>query len=71
MNFSPEIDRGSVSSVIVRAIRNGWRTINCDVFVADERSALSLCPAEDLTNLVDVQIRCVSVLCTHPLTLDV
>ena len=66
VNFSPDIDRASVSSVIVRVLRNGWRTINCVVFVSDERSALSQCPVEDLTNLVTVRIRCVSVLHTHP-----
>ena len=66
VNFSPKIDKGSVSSVIVRKIRNGWRTINGDVFVTDERSALSHCPGEGLTNLVVVRIRCVSVLRTHP-----
>ena len=54
----------------IREIRNGWRTINCAVFVTDERNTLSLCPAEGLTNLITVQIRCVSVLMsiliTHP-----
>jgi hypothetical protein len=54
----------SVSSGIVRSHRDGWRTINCAVFVTDERSALSLCPEEGRTNVVAV--RSVSVLRTHP-----
>ena len=65
VHFSVAIDRENVSAGIVRALRDGWRTINCAVFVTDERSALSLCPAEDRTNLVAVRIRCVSVLRTH------
>jgi hypothetical protein len=35
VNFSPEIDRTSVSSTILRTIRNGWRTSN----------SLCFCPA--------------------------
>ncbi len=66
MHFSVAIDRESVSPEIVRVLRDGWRTINCDVFVTDERRALSLCPVEDRTNMVTVRIRCVSVLRTHP-----
>ena len=42
VHFSVVIDRASVSPGIVRALRAGWRTINCAVFVTDERSALSL-----------------------------
>ncbi len=57
--FSMVIDRGSVSSEIVRGLRDGWRTINRSVSVTDERNVLSLCPVEDRTNLVDVRIRCV------------
>ncbi len=60
------IDRASVSPGIVRTLRDGWRTINCAVFVTDERSALSLCSTEGRTNLVAVRIRCVSVMRTHP-----
>jgi hypothetical protein len=66
VHFSVSIDRDSVSPGIVRALRDGWRTINCAVFITDKRSALSLCPAQGRTNLVAVRIRCVSVLHTHP-----
>jgi hypothetical protein len=66
VHFLMVIDRTSVSPGIVRSLRDGWRTINCDVFVTDERSALSVCPEEGRTNLVTVRIRCVSVLRTHP-----
>ena len=38
VHFSEAIDRTSVSSGIVRTLRDGWRTINCVVFVTDERS---------------------------------
>jgi hypothetical protein len=62
--FSAVIDRQSVSAPIVRAIRDGWTTINGKV--KDDRIALSLCPAEGPANLVVVRIRCVSVLHTHP-----
>jgi hypothetical protein len=66
VHFSAAIDRDSVSPGIFRALRDGWRTINCAVFITDKRSALSLCPAQGRTNLVAVRIRCVSVLRTHP-----
>ena len=64
--FSAVIDRQSVSAPIVRAIRDGWTTINGTAFVTDDRIALSLCPVEGPANLVAVRIRCVSVLRTHP-----
>ncbi len=64
--FLVAIDRARVSPGIIRSRRVGWRTINCSVFVTDERSALSLCPTEDRTNMVVIRIRCASVLCTHP-----
>ncbi len=66
VHFSSTIDRVSVSPGIVRALRDGWRTINCSVFVTDERSVLSVCPAEGQSNMVAVRIRWVSVLRTHP-----
>ncbi len=68
VHFSAVIDRDSVSPGIVRALRDGWRTINYVVFITDKRSALSLCPTQGRTNLVPVRIRCVSVLRTHPHT---
>jgi hypothetical protein len=45
--FSMSIDRTRVSSGIVRALRDVWRTINCVVFVTDEQSVFLLCPEED------------------------
>ena len=66
VHFSVAIDRESVSPEIVRVLRDGWRTINCAVFVSDERSVLLMCPAEGRANMVAVRIRCVSVLRTHP-----
>jgi hypothetical protein len=44
VGFSVVIDRKSVSTGIVREIRDGWRTINGTALVTDERIDLSLCP---------------------------
>jgi hypothetical protein len=38
------IDRASVSPGIVRTLRDGWRTINCAVFITDERGAFDNSP---------------------------
>ena len=59
--FSAVIDRQSVSAPIVRAIRDGWTTINGTAFVTDDRIALSLCPTEGPVNMVPVRIRGLSV----------
>ena len=55
------IDRRSVSTVIVRGLCDVWSNMNSTVFVTDEQNAHSLCPAEDVANLVAVRIRCLSV----------
>jgi hypothetical protein len=59
--FSPVIDRRSDSVVIVRGLCGVWINMNAATFVTDEQDALSLCPAEDVANLVAVRIRCLSV----------
>jgi hypothetical protein len=49
-----EIDRESVSPVIVRTMCDVWRTIKSVIFVTVEHNMVSLWSVESPTNLVDV-----------------
>jgi hypothetical protein len=49
-----EIDRESVSPVIVRTMCDVWRTIKSVIFVTVEHNMVSLWSVEGPTNLVDV-----------------
>jgi hypothetical protein len=64
--LSQAIDRQSVSVMIDRGQCDVCSKINSSTFVTDEQNTLSLCPAQDPTNLVAVRIGCLSVRCMQP-----